>query len=523
VALALKHGFEVMLEKEYATWAPALARLFVMGAGFVYRPRRDQWKADLRYLQQVEDTSGLLPAGWCLLSAPGLLFRQLAAALGASCERQWKERASVASGVLVVGVMGTLMVGPMLVAANPPAPVAALAFSPNGRMLAIAGTDSTVRLWDVATAKQHGQALTGAGTDLQFSPDGKVVATGGVGTSVHLWDVATGKAHGQPVGVVGSVFRFSPDGKLLAAVDAGYTVRLWDVATGKAHGQALPGCGAFFQFSPDGTILATGDGPSYTVRLWDVATGKAHGQPLSGAWSDFQFSSDSRLLATGDAGGTVQVWDVGTGKPYGQLLIGTGAEFKLSPDGKLLVTGGAEPTVQTSVTPGPVPGTVSDVLDGSVNIPANPGDAPGGGSATVRLWDVATGKLRGQPLTGAQSNFRFSPDGKLLATGGGHATVRLWDVATGKLHGQPLTGAGGGFQFSPDGKLLAFPGVDGTAELWDLTRQRLAVLEGGTSHPGAMGVMAADLALSVVASLLAAEVPRLRARARRRRGQHEAV
>jgi WD40 repeat protein len=91
----------------------------------------------------------------------------------------------------------------------------------------------------------------------------------------------------------------------------------------------------------------------------------------------------------------------------------------------------------------------------------------------VRLWDVATGKPHGQPLTGAETDFQFSPDSKLLATGGGHATVRLWDVATGKPHGQPLTGAGGSLQFSPDGKLLAFPGVDGTAELWDLTRQRL--------------------------------------------------
>src|SRR5205823_2343812 len=51
-----------------------LARVLVRVAGFVYRPRGDQWKADLRYVQQVEEESGLLPAGWCLMSAPWLVL-----------------------------------------------------------------------------------------------------------------------------------------------------------------------------------------------------------------------------------------------------------------------------------------------------------------------------------------------------------------------------------------------------------------------------------------------------------------
>lgn len=520
LALGLKRGFEVMLEKEYATWAPALARLLVRVAGSMCWPRRDQWQADLDYLQQVQDESGLLPAGWCLLSAPWLVLRHVAMAFGATCGRQWEERRSVAAGLLIVGVMATLIVGPVVLAAKPPARAVSVGFSPDGRVLAIAGTDSTVHLVGVANGKPYGQALTGAGTDLQFSPDGKVVATGGIGMSVHLWDLATGKPHGQPVGDAGSFFRFSPDGKLLAAVDAGYTVRLWDVATGRPHGQALPGSGEFFQFSPDGTILATGDGPGYTVRLWDVATGMPHGQPLSGAWWGFRFSPDGKLLATADGGAVVQVWDVGTGKPYGQPLIEAGREFEFSPDSKLLATGGAfNPTIQTEIVPIPRAGTASDV---SVPMPQNPRDA--WGSATVRLWEVTTGEQYGEPLTGAEGNFiGFSADGKLLATGDAGGMVRFWDVATGKLHGQPLTGVGISFEFSPDGKLLAFPGAEGTAELWDPARQRLVALEGGTSHPGAIAMMAAALGLSVLASLLAAQIPHLRARARRGRGQYEAA
>src|SRR2546421_4915701 len=91
LVLAAKRAFELVLEKEYATWAPALARLLVRAAGFVYWPRRAQWQADLEYVQQVEDESGLLPAGWCLLSAPWLLLRHVTVASCGTCWRLWEE------------------------------------------------------------------------------------------------------------------------------------------------------------------------------------------------------------------------------------------------------------------------------------------------------------------------------------------------------------------------------------------------------------------------------------------------
>jgi hypothetical protein len=77
LGLILKKAVE-FLEKEYARWAPALARLLVRVAGFVYWPRRDEWEANLRYFQQLADGSGLPLAGSCLLSAPALLAVGLA-------------------------------------------------------------------------------------------------------------------------------------------------------------------------------------------------------------------------------------------------------------------------------------------------------------------------------------------------------------------------------------------------------------------------------------------------------------
>jgi WD40 repeat protein len=152
------------------------------------------------------------------------------------------------------------------------------AFSPDGKVLVTSddGDGGNVRLWDSITGKPISGPLRGHTwvNEMAFSPDGKLLAVGGGDGAVRLWDPVTGKSVGVPLtGHVGAVFdvAFSPDGKLLAVGGDDGAVRLWDPVTGKSVGVPLTGhVGAVFDviFSPDGKLLAT-RGNDGTVRLWE--------------------------------------------------------------------------------------------------------------------------------------------------------------------------------------------------------------------------------------------------------------
>ncbi|MEV4000614.1 helix-turn-helix domain-containing protein [Actinomadura sp. NPDC049753] len=381
-------------------------------------------------------------------------------------------------------------------------------YSPDGRTLASASLDGTVRLWNVADPHHPAPltVLTGHSTAVTaavFSPDGRTLATTGDDRTVRLWDVADPARPAPLVTLSGHsdgirALAFAADGRTLASGGYDRTVRLWNVADpARAKPLAvLSGAGAgvsALAFSPDARVLVAG---AYEpdAHVWDVSTpGRPRRLPDLKGNSDrilsVAFSPDGGVLSASGFDGLVHLWAVSgtrferTASPQGHTNGVSGASFA----GRTLATGSYDHSIRLWDTTDPRRPSAPVVMEGPsdtvYSLDFSPDGltlASAGADDTIRLWDLRRPILGGN--NGEVDSLAFSPDRRLLAIGS-YQAFRLWDVTDPRVP-RAVASVGGlgdhvqSAAFSPDSRRVAAGNLDGTVGVYDVAapaRPRLVV------------------------------------------------
>ncbi|MEO0350221.1 MAG: BTAD domain-containing putative transcriptional regulator, partial [Cyanobacteria bacterium P01_A01_bin.15] len=365
-----------------------------------------------------------------------------------------------------------------------PSWVMAMDFICNGKHLATEGSAGEINIWDIATGQLMRvlKGHTGIVWTMDTSPTDNLLVSGSLDADLILWDLTTYEPRHRFTGHTQQINSavFSPDGKQIASASVDKTFRIWDTHTGEIitvwHCKTEPKC---VSFSPDGQYLAIGESNG-RVSLWSLQTGQieltfqAHKYWVSSV----AFSPCGDYLASGSADATTKLWNPKTGQLLRIATVYTSLVWALafSPDGQYLAVGSNDHTIRLWEMPQKrlfkVLQGFSSWVDSVCFHPKKSLLVSGSSDHTVRLWDVETGELI-RTLEGqndAVLAVAVSPDGKTIAGSGIENTISLWDFETGRLL-KTLRGhkfAVYFVEFSPDGQLLLSSGFDQTIRLWDV-------------------------------------------------------
>ena len=361
------------------------------------------------------------------------------------------------------------------------------AFSPDGQAIATVDDEGRLKLWETATGRclLERPAHDGDAVVARFTHDGRTIVTGGRDDGlIKLWDRSSGRMlhafRASERELEGALF--SPDGSILAIV-GGDTIKLWRPAARTLLASMPAGDGVQgAAFSHDGSRLATAHEGDQVVRLWDVSSRRLVREFRGHTDGVFAvaFSGDDRTIVTGSDDQTIRCWDVATGAERGVWLghIARVWAVALSPDGRTVASAGGDGTVklwdpepprQRTRLPIAVPRTFGFTSDGQtlLTFELEP-------EWSVARWDVRSGTLLGRAplnLTGSNATSAFSRDGRYLAVANGESSITLCDLMTGQRQTLPDPASRDVYalEFSPNDRYVL---VSRGQRLWDLSRRR---------------------------------------------------
>ncbi|MEA5565665.1 hypothetical protein [Anabaena sp. UHCC 0399] len=370
-------------------------------------------------------------------------------------------------------------------------------FSPDGKLLASASTDQTIKLWH--RDGNLSQSLVGhssAVTSVSFSPDGQSLASSSLDKTVIIWrkNPTTGIFDQQPSITLDNAgdwiynVTFSPDGELIATASRDKTVKLWRrdgglVTTLKGHEGAVN----WVSFSPDGRFIASAS-EDKTVKIWQrngslVKTLSGHELGVTVV----AFSPNGELLASASRDKTVKLWqiertqrDIVDVQMYKTLTQHTSTVWSLSfsTDSQKLATASDDNIINLWTQTGILIKTFKGHSDAVVSVAFSPDNkmlASGSYDKSVRLWSLESTTL---PILhgheGRVLSVAWSPDGQMLASGSRDRTVKLWrrDLINGKIETNIYktlvghTDIVNSVSIDPKGEIIASGSYDQTIKLW---------------------------------------------------------
>jgi WD40 repeat protein len=383
---------------------------------------------------------------------------------------------------------GDLQTGATTVLAEVDAPFAT-AVSPNGKWIAAGSISGELSVWELPSWRLVGTypAHPGFLIALAYSPDGKWLATTGNDLLIHLWEtgttnrLATFRGHLSQI----NALAFSRDGQTLVSSSSDGTAKFWDLKSWSNRSQslALPTNSVPVGLLRDGSALVTVDSLALVTELRRLPDGQVI---QSNTWSQLAepgsqyriFPRNQRVVAV-STNGLARVWNLVTGAHLQSIQLELGTNFLpgfLSPDDRWLLETHRNPFRLYDLQTGRHVQKFWALAYWNGHAAFSPDSrwlACGTTNYDVRFWDLGANQTRAL-LNGHEAlvdTFRFSPDGKVLASCSWDGEIRLWSVTTGKALGSPLRGNLNGVRtvdFSADGKTLASDGTDRTVRWWNV-------------------------------------------------------